>query len=113
MILCAAADIVEGQGRGFVYGSGLEREAIFVIRWHGKLIGYRNLCPHVGTPLDWPENRFFDTEGHYLMCGTHGAVFRPGDGMCIEGPCVGRAIEKVNLTLDGGQIRLAYLNRQI
>ena len=69
MILCATADIVEGQGRGFVYGSGLEREAMFVIRWRGTLLGYRNLCPHVGTPLDWPENRFFDTEGHYI-CGS-------------------------------------------
>ena len=60
--LCAEADIAEGDGRGFVFGSGTEREAVFVIRWYGELRGYRNECPHVGTPLDWPENRFFDTE---------------------------------------------------
>jgi nitrite reductase/ring-hydroxylating ferredoxin subunit len=104
LILCAESAIAEGEGRGFVFGSGMEREAIFVIRWHGVLRGYRNLCPHVGTPLDWPENRFFDTKGDYLMCGTHGAVFRPDDGMCIEGPCVGRAIQPIAIDVEDGQI---------
>ena len=75
--LCAEGDIAEGEGRGFVFGGGTEREAVFVIRWHGRFHGYRNSCPHVGTPLDWPENRFFDSANEFLMCGTHGAVFRP------------------------------------
>ena len=102
--LCAERDIPEGQGRGFVFGSGLEREAVFVIRWHGQFHGYRNSCPHVGSPLDWPENRFFDASGRSLMCGTHGAVFRPEDGVCIEGPCAGRALEPVALEVQEGDI---------
>ncbi len=105
--LCAESDIAEGEGRGFVFGSGLEREALFVIRWQGTLRAYRNACPHVGTPLDWPENRFFDTSGSYLMCGTHGAVFRPDDGFCIEGPCAGRALAEVGIRIEGGEIFLA------
>lgn len=104
--LCAEAEISEGEGRGFVFGAGLEREAVFVIRWKGALRGYRNSCPHVGTPLDWPENRFFDTEGAYLMCGTHGAVFRPEDGLCIEGPCAGKALTPVEIKVESGEIFL-------
>jgi nitrite reductase/ring-hydroxylating ferredoxin subunit len=102
--LCAEADISEGQGRGFVFGGGTERAAVFVIRWRGALHGYRNVCPHVGTPLDWPENRFFDSAGEYLMCGTHGAVFRPEDGACIEGPCSGRALARIALKIEDGAI---------
>jgi len=104
--LCREEEIAEGEGRGFVFGSGTEREAVFVIRWHGKLHGYRNQCPHVGTPLDWPENRFFDVEGKVLMCGTHGAVFRPEDGYCIEGPCSGRSLRLVSIRVEAGMIHL-------
>jgi naringenin degradation protein FdeD len=102
--LCAESEIKEGEGRGFVFGSGTEREAIFVIRWQGALIGYRNSCPHVGTPLDWPEHRFFDADGEYLMCGTHGAVFRPEDGQCIDGPCKGRVLTRVAIKIEEGAI---------
>jgi len=102
--LCADADIKEGEGLGFVFGRGTEREAVFVIRWKRALHGYRNSCPHVGTPLDWPENRFFDSEGEYLMCGTHGAVFRPEDGACIEGPCQGCKLAGITLQVENGDI---------
>lgn len=105
--LCAEAEIKEGQGRGFVFGSDLERQAVFVIRWHGTLHAYRNTCPHAGTPLDWPENRFFDLSGTYLMCGTHGAIFRPDDGLCIEGPCIGRALEPLALRVEDNAIAVA------
>jgi nitrite reductase/ring-hydroxylating ferredoxin subunit len=102
--LCAENEIAEGQGRGFAFGAGIEREAIFVIRWHGKLLGYRNACPHIGIPLDWPENRFFDIDGKFLMCGGHGAVFRAGDGFCFEGPCTGQSLERIDIKVDGGAI---------
>jgi len=104
--LCAASEIGEGEGRGFVFGSGTEREAIFVIRWKGALYAYRNSCPHVGTPIDWPENRFFDSTGNFLMCGTHGAVFRPEDGTCIEGPCKGRALTRIQVKVEAEEIFL-------
>jgi nitrite reductase/ring-hydroxylating ferredoxin subunit len=102
--LCGESEIPEGEGRGFVFGSDTEREAVFVIRWRAAFYGYRNVCPHVGTPIDWPENRFFDSEGEFLMCGTHGAVFRPEDGYCFEGPCQGRALARIPLRVDNGDI---------
>lgn len=96
-LLCAAAEIPEGKGRGFVFGGGTDREAVFVIRWQGVFRGYRNQCPHIGSPLDWPENRFFDAAGRHLMCRTHGATFRPEDGVCVAGPCVGQVLVPVAL----------------
>ena len=107
MLLCAEAEIAEGKGRGFVLGSGTEREAIFVIRWRGMLHGYRNSCPHAGTPLDWPDDRFFDSAGEFLICGTHGAVFRPEDGFSIEGPCSGRSLARIALRVENGDIHFA------
>ena len=102
--LCAEGDVPDGQGRGFAFGSGMEREAVFVIRWKSKLLGYRNSCPHIGTPLDWPENRFFDIDGEFLMCGGHGAVFRPEDGYCFEGPCSGRSLARIEIKVEGGDV---------
>jgi len=104
--LCAESEIAEGEGRGFAFGAGVARESVFVIRWRGALRAYRNRCPHAGSPIDWPENRFFDLSGEYLMCGTHGAVFRPEDGVCIAGPCGGRALAPVPIREEAGSILL-------
>jgi nitrite reductase/ring-hydroxylating ferredoxin subunit len=102
--LCAESEIVEGAGRGFAFGSGIEREAVFVIRWKGALLGYRNACPHISIPIDWPENRFFDIDGEFLMCGGHGAVFRPEDGYCFEGPCTGRSLARIAIKVEDSEI---------
>ena len=51
-----------------------------------------------------PRTGFFDSRGKYLMCGTHGAVFRPEDGACIEGPCTGRALDTVEILVESGKI---------
>jgi nitrite reductase/ring-hydroxylating ferredoxin subunit len=39
--------------------------------------------------LDWQPNRFFDDSGEWLLCSTHGAVYRPDTGACAGGPCRG------------------------
>lgn len=92
IILCRAADIDEGTGRGFRFGAGTAQYAVFLVRWRGALHGYVNSCPHIGTPLDFLPDRFFDRSGQFLLCGTHGALFRPDDGLCVRGPCVGRSL---------------------
>lgn len=102
--LCAEREVREGEGCGFIFGAGMERQAIFVIRWNGVLRGYRNSCPHLGTPLDWPENRFFDAEDRHLMCRTHGAMFRPEDGYCFEGPCSGRSLKPIAIEAKDGDL---------
>ncbi|MDJ0943491.1 MAG: Rieske (2Fe-2S) protein [Kiloniellales bacterium] len=102
--LCRLEDIEDGEGRGFVFGEGLARREIFVVREAEAVYGYANACPHAGTPLDWEPDRFMNADGSYLMCHTHGALFRIEDGYCIAGPCAGASLTTVALQVaeDGG-----------
>jgi nitrite reductase/ring-hydroxylating ferredoxin subunit len=39
--------------------------------------------------LDWTQGKFFDADGEYLICSTHGAIYAPDSGACKGGPCRG------------------------
>ena len=105
--LCRAGEVPEGGGRGFRFGEGSEQVAVFVIRKNGELYAYRNSCPHTGSPLDWQPDRFFDQTGTLLLCGTHGALFRPEDGFCVAGPCTGRALTPAPIRIEDEAVLLA------
>ena len=105
--LCQADEVGEGKGRGFRLGTGTDQTAVFVIRRGGVLRGYVNSCPHIGTPLDWLPDRFFTRDGQHLLCGTHGALFRPQDGLCVRGPCLGHSLQPAPIVVADGEIFLA------
>ncbi|HUK58403.1 MAG TPA: Rieske (2Fe-2S) protein [Stellaceae bacterium] len=111
-LLCRADEIPEGSGRGFRLGSGTEQVAVFVVRTAGVLRGYVNSCPHIGTPLDWLPDRFFDKSGEHLLCGTHGALFRPEDGLCVRGPCVGMRLLPATIAVEDGAIVLDLMSHE-
>lgn len=104
--LCALKEIPDGQGRGFVFGEGTARRAVFVIRRGERLFAYENSCPHVGSPLDWVPDRFLDRDGRHILCSTHGALFRIEDGYCLAGPCAGDSLKPVALAVIAGDIFL-------
>ena len=104
MRLCRAEEIEEGEGRGFVLGSGPQQRRVFVIRWDGTLHAYLNACPHIGTPLDWVPDKFFAADDRHLICATHGALFRPENGICIAGPCEGEALTAVAISIEDGWV---------
>lgn len=52
-------------------------------------------------------DRFFDRTGALLLCGTHGALFRPDDGVCVAGPCVGHRLAPVALSIENGALVVA------
>jgi nitrite reductase/ring-hydroxylating ferredoxin subunit len=105
--LCRVDEVAEGMGRGFRFGSGPDLQAVFVVRKAGALYAYDNACPHLGTPLNFLPDRFFDRDGRHLLCGTHGALFRVEDGCCIAGPCLGKSLRRVTISLEAGEILLA------
>ena len=75
--------------------------AAFIVNHDGRHYVYVNRCPHAGTPLDlWP-NEFFTEDGRFLVCATHGAIFDPSTGICVEGPCPGARLEPLRLERDG------------
>jgi nitrite reductase/ring-hydroxylating ferredoxin subunit len=104
--LCRADEIADGKGRGFRLGEGAHQSAFFVIRDRGALRAYVNSCPHIGTPLDGFPDRFFDRAGAHLLCGTHGAIFRPEDGLCVRGPCLGKRLAPASIAVEDGVVVL-------
>ncbi|MEM6956693.1 MAG: Rieske 2Fe-2S domain-containing protein [Myxococcota bacterium] len=77
---------------------GLPIDAL-VVRKDGVLHAYTNVCKHIPIPLDSGSGDYLDEhEGEtYLICNTHGALYRLNDGMCVLGPCSGEALDRLDL----------------
>jgi nitrite reductase/ring-hydroxylating ferredoxin subunit len=69
--------------------------SLIAVRRDGAVHCYLNRCPHQGTELDWLPGVLFDATGRYLQCATHGALFEPTTGLCIEGPCRGLSLLRI------------------
>ncbi len=108
-ILCRIEDIPEGEGKGFDIDQPEEIIEIVLVRRGDAVFGYRNDCPHVGTPLNWVDDRFMTLDRKYILCATHGAEFRVEDGYCIAGPCAGDSLTPIDLELRDGTVVLRGL----
>ncbi len=75
--------------------------SVIVGKVDGAWKAYANVCPHRLVPLDFGGLRPTSDDGRYLLCHQHGALFRPEDGVCIEGPCQGDALRKVGIVAEG------------
>lgn len=103
-LICASAELADGgSGKRFELPSGSPG---FAVRHRGAVRGYVNRCPHASTELDWQPGEFFEESGLYLICSTHGAIFEPGSGLCIAGPCRGESLEALAIRERGGQVVL-------
>jgi nitrite reductase/ring-hydroxylating ferredoxin subunit len=102
--LCNSADL---QNSGLavpfdvIYGGQTCRA--FAIRFNGKAHAYLNRCSHVAMEMDYQPNRFFDASGQFLICATHGAMYRPESGACAGGPCNGGLVP-ITLSEQGGVV---------
>lgn len=83
-----------------------ERTNGFAIRFAGKVSAFVNRCPHLGTELDWQPGEFYEEGGLYLVCSTHGALFEPGSGYCVAGPCRGASLERLQVRERDGRLFL-------
>jgi nitrite reductase/ring-hydroxylating ferredoxin subunit len=110
-LICSAAALAEG-GRGvrFTLRSLGGEERGFAVRHRGKVCAYVNRCPHQGTDLDWQPGEFFEESGLYLVCSTHGALFEPGSGFCVAGPCRGDSLEPLEMRERDGEVFLLHDN---
>jgi nitrite reductase/ring-hydroxylating ferredoxin subunit len=73
----------------------------FAIRYNGQAHAYLNRCTHVPMELDYQPDRVFDSTGHWLICATHGATYRPDTGRCSGGPCRGGLVKIAMVEHDG------------
>jgi nitrite reductase/ring-hydroxylating ferredoxin subunit len=106
-VICASADLAEaGKGVRFTLANEGGEEKGFAVRHAGTVRGYVNRCPHMGTELDWQPGEFFEEGGLYLVCSTHGAIFEPGTGYCVAGPCRGASLEPLQVREQDGRVLL-------
>lgn len=78
----------------------------FAVRYENRVYAYVNECAHRSVELDWNEGDFFDVEGRFLVCATHGARYYPENGACAGGPCNGRGLTALPIDEAGGVVRL-------
>ena len=103
--ICESAALVDGgAGVRFVATWAARPAPAFVIRHHGQLRAFLNECRHVPIELDFNEGDFLDLTKEFIICSTHGAMYRPSDGMCVGGPCRGKSLHALSVTEESGQI---------
>ena len=98
--LLAVDDIEEGTSKGLE----VNNLYLFAVKKDDRIALYFNRCPHLGTPLEWEEDRFLDADGALIQCSTHGALFQIEDGHCLAGPCKGKYLQAVPFIIDNGMI---------
>lgn len=105
--ICASAELVSG-GKGVRFSVRIDgrEEPAFVIRHRDVVYGYLNRCAHVPTELDWTPGDFFESDGRYLICATHGALYFPESGDCVAGRCNGKGLRSLHVVEVDGAVFL-------
>ena len=105
-VICASGALVDGgDGVRFELDPAVHFTPVgFAVRHCGVVRAFVNRCPHAGTELDWNPGEFFDETQLYLMCATHGALFEPGNGHCVAGPCRGASLEPLAVAERDGKV---------
>lgn len=106
LIFVCNSNQVNNGGDGYRFHVPWESEITraFVIRYNNTVYGYLNRCAHQAIELDWNEGEFFDRDGRFLICTTHGAMYEPSDGSCVSGRCQGRGLTKLDIVESDGKI---------
>lgn len=97
--LCPLEDIPNKGSRAYVLDTENKPLNLMAIRKQNQVFVYENSCPHIGTPLDFIPGKFLDKKKKYILCSSHGALFRINDGYCIAGPCEGKSLKMVASTI--------------
>jgi nitrite reductase/ring-hydroxylating ferredoxin subunit len=108
-VLVLPAATLPPVGRAFATDVEWEGHALplLLLRWHGRRpLAYLNLCPHMAVPLDRGGSGLFDRGRRHLLCTTHGALFRPEDGVCVSGPCAGDRLDPLEVVEFFGQLQV-------
>lgn len=109
-VICRADQLVDGglAVRFTVAFSETKRDlACFAIAYNGGVYAYVNSCPHRSTELDWQAGQVFEESGLYLICATHGALFEPDSGLCVDGPCHGAQLQPLAIRVSGNDVVLS------
>ena len=112
-IICPSDAIRPGSARAFSLArvaedGGSKPFPIVIVRTvKNHYYGYVNSCPHQGIWLNIGAGEFFTPDRAFLKCGRHGARFEIATGLCVEGPCQGKSLGPVALTVAKGEVLLS------
>jgi nitrite reductase/ring-hydroxylating ferredoxin subunit len=104
----ASLDDIPPEGLRITYREGpFDEEAILLKLSHSDVRAYKNECRHLPMRLDEREpSDIWDAERTHLMCSSHGARYRPSDGLCVAGPCQGSHLRELPLVVEGSEVFL-------
>lgn len=99
-------DLVRKKTIQFTFASeGIQRDGFLV--WHeGRVAAYENVCRHLPLKLDSGDGQLFTGDGRYIACPRHGALYEPGTGLCIRGPCERASLKPLAIEVVDGIIWL-------
>jgi nitrite reductase/ring-hydroxylating ferredoxin subunit len=98
--ICALHEIVDKKARGFDLGGGDWPFRGLLFRDGDKVFAYTNVCAHQGHPLNLDQDDFMTADGKHLRCMSHGALFEPGTGLCVAGPCIGKGLSALPVRVE-------------
>lgn len=104
--LCAVADVPPGGTAALVTELAGKRVQVMAIRKGADVFVYKNSCPHIGGPLDYPPGKFLTDDGRHIQCYSHYALFRIEDGLCVEGPCKDDRLTQIKAEIRGADVYL-------
>ncbi len=110
--VAGTAQLEIGQSRCIRFRRGRRLLEAFVLRNQDGLVAFSNECPHWHVDLDLGTNDFWDPANQRILCRNHGALFHPQTGVCERGPCLGLALEALELTPDGDGVWLDIPNAE-
>lgn len=106
-LVCELAELPDPGSRGASLKLPDASLEILVVRRGERVYAYRNRCPHTGVNLEWQPHQFLDLTDHFILCATHGALFRFEDGLCLRGPCVGQRLISISTRIESGKVYAA------
>ena len=93
--LCNIHEIEEETSKEFVVPNEGDGQSVFAVKKDGVISVFANICPHLGIPLNIQPDGFLDMEKNFVICSTHGALFKLDDGECVHGPCLGQNLTPI------------------
>ncbi len=105
--LCSVEEIPDS-GYRFTYLEGpFEEEGILLRVPGGGVVAFKNQCRHLPMRLDERDpGTLWNESGTHLACASHGALFRPSDGLCTLGPCKGSHLKRLPVEVREGTVFL-------